>query len=250
MAAAVRSEVRKILSARALLALPAFAVVYAFLSFLPALALPEAERRELDADLLVTIARGPGFVVAAAMLVLGALVAAGEFRHKTMTATLLVRPRRREVMAAKAVAVALVAALTAVVVEVIVLSIGVAFVQANGIESDAGIADIASSAVAVLAVAPLYGVAGVGIGMAVRDQTAAVGGVLTWIGIVEGAIPAVLRKAWLAKWLPGGAARAVLGVADAPSDLLPFWGGALILLAVATVTTTAGTLLFAARDVD
>ena len=249
MSAPIRSELRKLVTVRALLAFPLGSVAYAMLSFVPALALPVAERRAMPGDTLLAIARGPGFVVAIAMLALGILAAAGEFRHGTICSTLITTPVRTQVVAAKAAAIAAVAAFSAVSVEAVSIAGGIWFTTAHAIESTVSIVDIAATAGAVVAVAALYGIAGVGIGLAVRDQTAAIGAALVWVTVVEGAVPVVLRKGWLFKGLPGGAANAVLGAANPPGDLLPAWGGAAILVVVVSALVGTGALLFNRRDV-
>jgi ABC-2 type transport system permease protein len=245
----IRAELRKIRTARTLLAAPLVAVAFAVLGFVPALTLSEAERADLPPTMLVDVARGAGFQLAVLMLLLGALATAGEFRHGTVTATLLAEPRRRTVLAAKAAAVAITAAATAFVIELVALPLGMAYLSASGIRSTASVGDVLLTGLAVAAVGVLYGLAGVGLGLAVRDQTAAIAVALGWIGIAEGVIPVVLRKPWLFKWLPGGAVNAVLGVADPPGDLLPAWGGALMLVAVAAALLLAAAAAFDRRDV-
>lgn len=245
----IRSELRKIRSARTLLAAPVVAVVFALLAFGPALAQSEEQRRALPPDLLVDVARGTGTQLAILMLLLGALATAGEFRHGTIAATLHVSPRRRSVLSAKAAAVAITAAATAFAVEVIALSLGTAYVRAYDLPSTAHVGDVLLTATAVAAVAVLYGLAGVGLGLAVRDQTAAIAIALGWLGLVEGVIPIVLRKPWLFRYLPSGAMNSMLGAADPPGDLLPAWAGTLMLLAVAAALLTAGATTFTKKDI-
>lgn len=247
---AVRAELRKIRSTRTLMAAPAVAVAFAVLAFGPVLALDSGGRaRELDPSLMIDVARGPGFQVAIAMLLLGALATAGEFRHGTITATLLVTPRRRDLLRAKALAVAIVALATTFAVEVVALSLGTAFVRAHDLASTASVADVALTAGGVAVAAVLYGLAGVGLGLVLRDQTAAVALALAWVGIAEGVVPVVVRRPWLFRWLPGGAVNSLLGVADPPGDLLPAWAGALMLLAVAGALLAAAAATFTSRDV-
>lgn len=245
----IRAELRKIRSTRTLLAAPVVAVVYAVLAMGPALTLPAAERRAQPPDTLLSAVRGPGSFVAVLMLLLGVLVAAGEFRHGTVAATLLVTPRRWEVLRAKAFAVALVAAGTALAMEAVAVSFGTWFVRANDIGSTVSAGDVAATVVAVVAVAILYGVAGVGLGLAIREQTGAVVAALVWVTVAEGVLPIVLRSPGVVRWLPGGAAEAMHRVAKPPADLLPAWGGALVLAAVAAALVAAAYATFTRRDV-
>lgn len=246
---AVGAELKKILSVRPLLAFPLGAIAYAVLAFLPALTASAEERQSLGGDALLSIVRGPGFVVAVAMLLLGVLVVGTEFRHGTIGSTLIFTPSRLRLVTSKAAAVAFVATVTAVAVELVSLSFGFAFLESSGVTTTVGTGDIAASIAGVIVVTILYAMAGVGLGLAVRDQTFAIGSALVWMLVIEGVIPIVLRKAWLFKWLPGGAANAVLGIADPPPDLLPAWAGALALLGAAGILTSVGTAFFSAKDV-
>ena len=245
----IRSELWKVRSVRSLLAFPVVGVLYAALAFGPAFSASESALQQIDPDELVRIVRGPSFFVAVAMLVLGALVTAGEFRHGTMPATLLVVPRRRDVLGAKSAAMAAIAGGTACAVAVVSVALGALFLRTHDIASTAAVADVALAVIASLVVPALYALAGVGLGLLARDQTVAVGAALLWIGIVEGALPVVLRAPSLYKWLPGGAANAVLGVVDPPDDLLPAAGAVLLLVAVVAGLMGAGWARFVGRDV-
>ncbi len=246
----MRAELAKVRTARTLLAVPVVAVAYAVLAFLPAMTLPDAEvRAQLDGTSLLDVARGPGIATAVLMLLLGVLATAGEFRHGTVVATLLVTPRRRDAVRDKALAVAAVAAGTALAVEAVAVTLGTVFLRSKDITIEVGAGDVALTVLGTVAAATLYALAGVGLGYAVRDQTAAVGAALAWVGIVEGAVPLVLRKAWLFRWMPGGAANALAGVADPPPDLLPAWGAALLLGGVVALLVGGGAAAFGRRDV-
>lgn len=249
MTAAVLAELRKIRTARMLLAFPMACVAFAVLMVAMAFALPEAERRALPGDALVGMARGPAFQVAVAMLLLGVLVSAGEFRHGTATATLLVTPRRVPAYAAKAVAMAVAAAVTALATTGLAVGLGLLFLRAHDVRLDAGVWPVVATALGTAAAAVLYGLVGVGIGMALRDQTGGIALALGWLGLAEGVIPVVLRKPWLFKWMPSGAANSLLGAGDPPPDLLPAWGAGLILSAVAAVLLGLGAAVFTSRDV-
>ena len=245
----IRAELLKIRTARTLLAVPVVAVAYAVLAFGPALTMSPADKRALEPDTLLTIARGPGIALAVLMLLLGVLATAGEFRHGTVVATLLVTPRRGSALRAKAAALALVAAVTALVVEAVAVTLGTAFLRAGDVPVDVGAGDVAVTVLGTVVAAVLYALAGVGLGTLLRDQTAGVGLALAWVGIAEGAVPVVLRKPWLFRWLPGGAANALVGAAKPPPDLLPAWAGGLMLAGVAAALVAGGLAAFGTRDV-
>lgn len=66
------------------------------------------------------------------MLVLGVLVAAGEFRHHTATATFLTTPRRARVIAAKLGAVAVIGLAVAAAATAVTLAIALPWLAAQG----------------------------------------------------------------------------------------------------------------------
>jgi hypothetical protein len=51
------------------------------------------------------------------------------------------------------------------------------------------------------------------------------------------------------RWLPGGAASALSGVATANGGLLPMWGAALLLTVYGLAFAAAGTRLVLQRDI-
>jgi ABC-2 type transport system permease protein len=53
----------------------------------------------------------------------------------------------------------------------------------------------------------------------------------------------------IGRWLPGGAASALTGVATANGGLLPMWGGALLVTLYGLAFTAAGTRLILRRDI-
>ena len=98
-------------------------------------------------------------------------------------------------------------------------------------------------------VAALYGPIGVAVGALVRNQVAAVVAALAWTFIVEQLLVALLPAR--GRWTPGGAASAVLQlgeVATTRGDLLPVWGGALLLVGYAVVLSVVGAMVTLRRD--
>lgn len=246
----LRAELRKLATVRSVPAIVAAVLAVAVVGVLPAWTAPAADKAAFTANDLVAAVRGPAFVVAAAALVLGVLATAGELRHGTMAATLLVTPRRRRVVAAKTIAVAGVAAVMAAMAGVVTAVLSTAVLESAGVATASVRADVAVTALAVVAIAAVYAVAGVGLGLALRDQTAAIAGALVWITVVENVLPVVLRAPSLSRWMPGGAARSVLTAVAPEPELLAPAVGAVLLAAVVGALLVVGTTVFAARDVD
>jgi len=142
-------------------------------------------------------------------LVLGVLVAAGEFRHGTATPTALATPRRVQVLAAKEVAgfgLGLAFGLAAAATTV---GLGMAFIATKG---DAVLIPTSTilrdSAGAVLG-GGLLGAAGVATGSLIRSQIGAIVIALVWCLGVEASLSAVVPAC--APYLPYTAVLALAG---------------------------------------
>lgn len=246
----LRAELRKLTTVRSTRAIVAGVFVVAVLGILPAWTAPAATKATFTADDLVAAVRGPAFLVAAAALILGVLATAGEGRHGTMAATLLVAPRRRRLAGAKAIAVTGVAAATAMASVAVTALMGTLVLESAGVATAAVRGDVVMTGLAVIAIAVAYAVAGVALGLAVRDQTAAIAGALVWITVVENVLPIVFRAPALTRWMPGGAARSVLTAVAPEPDLLAPAAGAALLVAVVVGLAVVGITAFSTRDID
>jgi ABC-2 type transport system permease protein len=189
--------------------------------------------------------RAPLSLLTGGMLVLGILAMAGEYRHGTVVGTYLLTPRRHRVVAAKAAAVALVAAGTAVVVSVVSSAVAVPIFANRDVALHLGSGDSLLVAGGIAAAAALYAALGVGLGAALRNQTAAITVALVWMLAVEGLVPNILRMETLGRWLPWGTVKAVTGWDGA----LPVATGAALLLSYAAALLLAGSALVRSRDV-
>ncbi len=178
-------------------------------------------------------------------LVLGIIGMAGEYRHQTITASLLATPRRWLLVAGKLVAHAVVGFLYAVVSVAVGLALALPLLAAR--DADLGALDLPVQIGGLLAGITLYAVIGVAIGALVRNQVAAIIGALIWVMILEGLLVNLLPE--VGKWLPGGAANAMLQTAVIRGELLPVWAGAALFLAYAAALALAATLTTVRRDV-
>jgi hypothetical protein len=176
------------------------------------------------------------------VLLLGVLCVTTEYHHGDIVWRYLAEPSRGVVVAAKAVACALIGALLAV------LTLQAAFLVMCAYGSPGATIGLSQGealhrvAGAVASVA-LAGVLGVGIGAAVRNQTAAIVGTLIAVLVAEPTLTALAPN--LAAFLPGAAASAAAGTATAIG-----WVAGLALsagYAVAAVVT--GSILCSRADV-
>jgi ABC-type transport system involved in multi-copper enzyme maturation permease subunit len=178
-------------------------------------------------------------------LLLGLRSFTDEFRFGSIVPTLLASPIRRRVLGAKLVATAgggIVLSLAAVAIS---LAVGVPILIVKGIEVTWSTGALAVVVGRLLAATVLWTAIGVGLGLAVKHQVAAIAGTLVWVlaaeGILSGLIPNV------AKYFPGAAGFAVVGIN--PTELLTPAFGALLLGAYATVAVAAGGILMQRRDI-
>ena len=184
---------------------------------------------------------------AAFVLVLGIVSITSEYRHQTITATLLATPRRAPLIAAKMLTAALLSAaigVACVAVTAIAVGIGVA---AKGI-GPVDIGDFAAIGGGVALGFAVYGVLGVGFGSLVRNQIAAITAALLWVMLVESLIVAFWPS--VGKWLPGGALNAVLQVETPSGDTyLTVALGALLLVGYAVAFAAVAVRTTLRRDI-
>jgi ABC-2 type transport system permease protein len=160
------------------------------------------------------------------LLVLGILMTAGEFRHKTATSTFLITPHRGRVLRAKLVAVAITAMCLTVIVSLAALAVALPWLHARGVQVASYPGEIAAALGGAILAGLVSGLFGVGFGAVVRNQTAALTAALLWSQLVEGLL--VSFAPTIGRWLPGGASTALTGTATPNGGLLPMWGAALL----------------------
>jgi ABC-2 type transport system permease protein len=192
------------------------------------------------------------------VLSLGIIAMAGEYRHQTMSATVLAVPVRVKVVIAKLFALLVAGAgygaaavASSTVAAVVVFKIR----DLPTWRSDGDIPQ--AMLLAVLAVA-LWTVIGLGVGTLIKNQVVALLVAIGFGWIVEPLLGLGLRALhWVAvaKFLPTAATSAVVNPAQ-PQDsggldtsLLPWWAGALMLLAYGLASGAVGAGLTLRRDV-
>lgn len=94
-------------------------------------------------------------------------------------------------------------------------------------------------------VGALYGAMGVAVGTLLRNQVLAIVVLVGWDQLVQSLLVGLLPK--VGRFLPGGAAQALLGGPNA--QLLPPWAGGLLLLGYAAVLALAAAAALRRRDV-
>ena len=263
MSAAIKAELRKLFSTRLwwLLAI----VLVAYLVFIGAVmafsftvdtegmgaGMPKGE--EL-ARVIYSLTSPIGYVFP---LIVGSLLFTGEFRHKTITASLLAQPNRSILMGAKLVAGIAVGVIYGVIGTASTV-IGAAPVLAwRGDGAFLGTSSVLELLGWSVLVMTIWAVLGTAIGSVLTNQVAAIIVILAVTQFVE-PIARVALAAWdatseVAKFLPGAAADALMGSSffaqDTSTDLLSRPAGAAVLLTYVVVFGLIGRFVTLRRDI-
>jgi ABC-2 type transport system permease protein len=197
---------------------------------------------EVTPAALAELLRAPANLTGAAVLLVGLLASAGEFRHHTVLTTRLVEPRQGRVLAAKLVAIAIVGLVLGVLAEVLAAAAGAVALAFHDVAFEPLSHDVPRIAAVVPLVVVMHGLAGVAVGTLFRSTAGAVGVTLVWAFLVEGTLPLVTRSPGLVHWLPGGTVDQVLATQTAPGQLSAVAAGGLLLGYVAVLLAGASVL--------
>lgn len=177
------------------------------------------------------------------VMLLGVLCVTTEYHHGDIVWRYLAEPSRGIVVTAKAIACALVGALLALLTLQAALLVMCVYGSPGatlGLSHAEAIHRVAGSVAGVA----LAGVVGVGIGAAVRNQTAAVVGTLVVVLVAEPVLTALLPK--VAAFLPTSAASAAAG--NAGAGAIGWAGGLALTAAYAAGAVVTGALVCSRRD--
>lgn len=197
-----------------------------------------------------------GYVFA---LVIGSLAMTGEFRHKTITASLLVEPRRSVLLGAKLIAGIPVGLLYGALGTLAVVATAAPILawQGDGAYlSDSATVEVLALSVLVMV---LWTAMGVAFGAVVSNQVAAIVILLAFTQLVEPiariALASFDATASVSKFLPGSSADALMGTSffasmgEGASDLLPQWAGATMMLVYIVAFAVIGRVTTLRRDI-
>lgn len=201
-----------------------------------------------------SLVNGVGYVFP---LVIGSLAMTTEFRHKTITQSLLVEPDRTRFLLAKLLSVVPIGLVAGVVGVVATVAGGAPLLGAKGDGAFLGDGDVLSGLLLGVVVIALWAVIGVAFGSIVSNQVAAIVVILAFTQFVEPiariALGQVDALVGAAAYLPGGAADSLIGASFLGSagtvDLLPRWAAALVLVGYAVGFAVIGRLTTLRRDV-
>ncbi|MDP9093924.1 MAG: ABC transporter permease [Actinomycetota bacterium] len=187
-----------------------------------------------------------------AVFVLGILAVTTEFRYQTITASVLATPSRWALVTAKLVAYALAGIAYALVCLVVELAIAVPWLSGRHIQMQ--FAHQMGAIAAVLGVVALMALVGMGAGALIKNQIVAVAVGLIVLLILENLILIIPGIKHAYPYLPGGAINAMTTRRAGDRSLngvqlLPIWGGALVLFAWASLMSIFGAGVTMTRDI-
>jgi ABC-2 type transport system permease protein len=183
-------------------------------------------------------------LVSVLSLVLGVLVMAGEYRHRTIDETFLTTPRRYPVLTAKLVTAIAAAGAVAAVSSALAIAVAALWLRDDG-GLHLGDAALWRTVGGGIAWNATYAVIGVGIAALARSLAGGIALALGWIAVVEGIVGQLLGDS-MARWLPFSAGMA-LGRVGSPA--LSQGTAAAVLVAYAVVIASAGYRVTMRRDV-
>ncbi|MCW2757672.1 MAG: hypothetical protein JWO46_1418 [Nocardioidaceae bacterium] len=192
-------------------------------------------------------------------LALGVILITQEFRHQTISATLLAVPRRTNLMLAKVAAVVAIGVLYGLVHDIASGGFGVLVLGIKGEPTFIGDAQIWRTFAISLLCFVLWALLGFGFGLLIRNQLAAVFlslGIAFIAHIALSIVFGILNWDTAGKFLPDNLSVGMLvtsdptGGAGGDSPYFVWWVNALILLGYAVVLTVLGSWLLRRRDVS
>ncbi len=195
---------------------------------------------------------GAGFAVGGVWMaaIVGVLCVTSEYRHKLMTTSLLVEPRRWKLLTAKSVATVLWGLFYAVVSLLLVGAMGIPLLKTQGGSVSALFNQAGAVLPGLFAAFALLALFGAGLGTLIKNQIAAVVTILAITFIVEPVFDGVLPS--VGKWLPFAASASVAGGLVRPAErasLLSWWLAAIVLAAWGLVPIVVGYFVTFKKDV-
>lgn len=240
----LKAELIKLRTTRTFLALIAAAVGLSLLLTVLTATLTEPTRESVLTDVFQSDLSG------LFILILAVIGITGEWRHRTITSSLLAAPDRGRFMVAKTLAYAAAGVVLSVLITLAVYVVGFIILSARGLPTPSA-SDLVDAAWRNFAIAAALGGIGVGVGALVRNQPVAIVGLIVVSLFVEplllGLAPAVGRLGPLVG-LPTGVTEGDSGFDDV--DLLAPGLALLGLAAWVMLLVGLGTALLRRRDVD
>jgi ABC-type transport system involved in multi-copper enzyme maturation permease subunit len=235
----IAAELLKLRTTRTFWALAGSAIGLVLLIVVLTLALDDHLDTEQDVTDLISTAGLSGLLT----LVLGVVVGAGEYRHGTIAATLLVTPNRLRAVAAQVIACFIGGLAISLAAVAGAMTIALPWLSAKGVPLPSA-GELAGDLIGGVGYAGLAAALGAALGALLRNQVAAVVSLLVLIFVVDPVIAGLLED--VAPFTLTGLGAAMSGASgDDNTDLLSpgvaavVWAGYASLLAVLAAISTS-----------
>jgi ABC-2 type transport system permease protein len=179
-------------------------------------------------------------------LIVGIVLAAGEFTHGTIAPTFLVAPVRERVVAAKLVVGALVGAALAVAAAGFAWGLAALLLSLRSVPLHLGSGGTLRVLFGTIAAAAIAGALGIGFGSIARRNSGAIVFAFVWLLVVE----PLLSIAGVERYAPGHAIASVVEGGTQSSELLSFGAGLALSLAYVLGFAVAGALVVKGSDIS
>jgi ABC-2 type transport system permease protein len=199
---------------------------------------------------------GIGVLSVLIALIMGLIVSTGEFRHGTITPTLLSTPSRPLVVISKAIAAVLLGVTLVAFAEVLVIAEMAALLPLRGIDLTLQGGDVARLLVRILAASAIWAGIGSALGLAFRNQIGTFVGCFAWLFFAEPLVQGILGSHWIdsqaGRFLLLSSTGSILNdnATNAREDMLSHWAGATVLSGWMLLATIVAVLLLQRRDVS
>ena len=242
MSGAIKAELRKYFSTRmwwgmaigVALSAAIFAVLFGFV-YTAGISPEDMEASGMgsgsDAQIANSVYTGGISVAYLLMLTIGVMQIGSEYRHKTITSTFLAVPRRARAMLAKIIAVSLIGAMYAALSMAVAVLAGAIVLNVRGFDPFPS-GDVFRTIALALLVLAVWGLIGLGVGILIPNQVAAllIGVGVAWI--VEPLLALGLRlwdfgAEYISPYLPSSATQAALDAVVSPASTASRGGPAL-----------------------
>ena len=178
------------------------------------------------------------------VLLLGAIGMAGEWRHKTITSTVLAAPQRSKLMLAKALSYAVAGVVLSFLVSIVVMAVGTLIISSRGFDT-LGFSDLLDILWRNLVVAAYLGPIGVFVGALIRNPAGAIVVLLADLFVVENVLQGLVPDVW--RFMPLGAGPQSVQQSDIDHLLSP-GVGLLVMAGWLIVFYAAAAVTFNRRD--
>lgn len=200
-------------------------------------------------------AMGIGILAPLIALIMGLIVSTGEFRHGTITPTLLSTPSRTLVVISKGIAGVLLGVTLVALAEGLVVAELAALLPIKGISLTLDGGDAARLLARILATAAIWGAIGSALGLALRNQIGTFVGCFAWLFFAEPIMQGILHSnaidSHAGRFFPLWATLAVLNDSkDNNQVLLGRVGGVIALCCWLALVTIMALVLLERRDVS